>query len=152
MGFNYNCPTEGPRASYAAHVDALPLTPDPGAFGLHPNADIAKDMSAADAMLSSLLGMGGGGGAGAGGAPAEREGAAGGGSAKAEEARLARVVEECLGSLPAPFDLETVGARFPVCYEESMNTVLVQVGGQGAGAGSDGWHGLMRGGAGDAGW
>ncbi len=140
----YRCPApDGPRAAYLTWIDGLPAAPDPGAFGLHPNADISKELSATDAMVASLLGMsgGGGGGGGSGGGEAadggssgvEGEGGGGsgggGGGGTPEEARLSALVAECLAALPAaPFDLEAFGARHPVCHEESMNTVLVQVG------------------------
>ena len=133
-GAAYSCPADGPCAGYVAYVEGLPPAADPGAFGLHSNADIAKDINATDAMLGSLLAMGNGeagGGDAGGGGPAAGGGAgggsAGGGGARSEEARLASVVAECLEALPAPFDIEAAGARFPVSYEESMNTVLVQV-------------------------
>jgi hypothetical protein len=88
-------------------------------------------------MLSNLLAMGGG-GAGGGAPPSEAAGqqpesgggtgGGGTGGGQSEERRLAGLVAECLAALPAaPFDLEEAGAKFPVCYEESMNTVLVQV-------------------------
>jgi dynein heavy chain len=150
-GFPYRCPPGGSRGDYVAYVDSTPLVADPASLGLHANADIAKDISATEAMLANLLAMhmGGGGGSGSGSdALAAAEGAAsggangggcgssgeggggggGGGGARAEDRRLAGLVRECLAVLPpALFDLEATGAAFPVCYKESMNTVLVQV-------------------------
>lgn len=112
----YHPPEDGPRESYLAHIDALPIQQAPEAFGLHANAAITKDINDTQLMLSSLLAMSGGGGAG-GGSAAE---------AAAVEARVAGLIQECLEKLPAPFNLEAVGAKFPVSYGQSLNTVLVQ--------------------------
>lgn len=125
----YGCPEDGPRSAYVSYADCLPAAADPGAFGLHANADIAKDISATDAMLGSLLAMGASEGSGGEGEGAGEQSSSSGGTAgaRSEEARLASVVADCLAALPLQFDVESVGLRFPVCYEESMNTVLVQV-------------------------
>jgi dynein heavy chain len=99
-------------------VDALPLQQAPEAFGLHANAAITRDINATDQMLRSLLAVSGGGG---------RSGGGGGGAeAAAAEARVAGIIQECLEKLPAPFDMEAVSAALPQCYEQSLNTVLVQ--------------------------
>ena len=50
----------------------------------------------------------------------------GGPGGGASEALVAGLVRECLLALPAAFDLEAVQRKYPVLYEESMNTVLVQ--------------------------
>lgn len=84
----------------------------PEAFGLHENADISKDLAQTDATTSALLLCGGGGDSGGGGSAAE--------------ARVAAMVEDIAGKLPAPFDIEKAQAKFPVSYEESMNNVLCQ--------------------------
>ena len=84
----------------------------PEAFGLHENADISKDLAQTDAVTLALLLCGGGGGGGAGGGAAE--------------ARVAAMVDDIAGKLPAPFDIEKAQSKFPVSYEESMNNVLCQ--------------------------
>ncbi|KAJ9535032.1 hypothetical protein QJQ45_029705, partial [Haematococcus lacustris] len=111
----YAPPPEGPRSSYLAYIDTLPIIPLPEAFGLHANADISKDQADTNAMFSSLLSMSGGGG-----------GQGGGGGGSALEERVAAVVAQCLQRLPADFDIEAVQKRWPVRYEESLNTVLAQ--------------------------
>lgn len=113
----YHAPEDGPRDNYLAYIDSLPIQQAPEVFGLHANAAITKDINDTDLMLGSLLAMSGGSGSSNGGAAAE---------AAAVEARVAAIVSECLQKLPEPFDLEAVGAKFPVTYGQSLNTVLVQ--------------------------
>ena len=47
-------------------------------------------------------------------------------AAGAAEDGVAAVVRSCLARLPPMYDLEAVQRRWPVCYEQSLNTVLVQ--------------------------
>jgi dynein heavy chain len=112
----YHGPPDGGREEALGYIETLPINPAPEAFGLHANADITKDLNDTELMLGSLLSMNGGGGGGGGG----------GASAADTDARVAAVVTQCLQTLPPPFDVEAVQKRFPVCYEESLNTVLVQ--------------------------
>ena len=105
-------PPESGREVHTEYVASLPIIPAPEAFGLHANADIAKDIADTQLLCNSLLAMSGstgGGGGDAGGAAA-----------------TARVVADCLAALPADFDIEAAEARYPVRYEESLNTVLTQ--------------------------
>ncbi len=95
------------------YIDGLPITAAPEAFGLHQNADITRDQNDTALMFQSLASTSGG---NSGGGP-------GGG---ASEALVAGLVRECLLALPPAFDLEAVQRQYPVLYEESMNTVLVQ--------------------------
>jgi hypothetical protein len=95
------------------YIDGLPITASPEAFGLHQNADITRDQNDTALMFQSLASTSGG---NSGGGP-------GGG---ASEALVAGLVRECLLALPPAFDLEAVQRKYPVLYEESMNTVLVQ--------------------------
>jgi dynein heavy chain, axonemal len=98
----YHTPPDGARDLTLSYIEGLPITPLPEAFGLHQNADITKDINDTELMLASLLGMSGGGGGGSGGC---------GSDAKGTEARVAALVEECLGKLPADFDCEEVQRR-----------------------------------------
>jgi hypothetical protein len=98
------------RAEMSEYLAALPAHPAPEVFGLHANADISKDQNDTAALFASLLKCGAGGGGGAGGA----------GDA---ESLVAATVKQCLASLPPDYDTEAVQRKFPVMYEESMNTV-----------------------------
>jgi dynein heavy chain len=114
----YHAPADAGRDAHLRFVDGLPPTQAPEAFGLHANAAITKDVNATELLLSSLLAASGGGGS----ASASASGA----EAAATEARVAALIAECLERLPAAYDLEAVSARFPQCYEQSLNTVLLQ--------------------------
>lgn len=95
------------------YIDGLPIAASPEAFGLHQNADITRDQNDTALMFQSLASTSGG---ASGGGP-------GGG---ASEGLVGSLVRECLLALPPAFDLEAVQRKYPVLYEESMNTVLVQ--------------------------
>lgn len=103
---------EGDWQSYVDSIHKLPIHPLPEAFGLHANADISKDQNDTAQLFGSLLSLGGSQGDG--------------GSAGNMEDRVAAVVRECMAKLPLNFDVEMVQLKFPVLYEESMNTVLAQ--------------------------
>ena len=96
------------------HVTSMPLTQAPEVFGLHANADITKDQQDTnyfcDTVLSTESGGGGGGG---------------GGGASAEDA-IDKLAEDILNRTPHEFDRERVMKKYPIKFEESMNTVLAQ--------------------------
>lgn len=108
----YFVPEEGPRDNYLEVIENLPLVSAPEVFGLHENADITKDVNETNAMLTSLLACGGS--------------SSGGGGGDGGDDRVRGVVRDCLRQLPPNFDIEATQAKYPVRYEESMNTVLVQ--------------------------
>jgi len=109
----YKIPQEGPWDSYLEYINKLPITPAPEAFGLHMNADITKDQNDTLRMFGALLEMGGGGGGG-------------GSDASKQDEVVATVIKECLEQLPERFDLEKCKKKFPLSYEESLNSVLSQ--------------------------
>ena len=77
---------------------------------MHSNADITKDLGQTALLTETLIKTGGG--------------ASGGGGGKDE--LVANITKDILEKLPANFDIEAVQRKFPVLYEESMNTVLAQ--------------------------
>ena len=78
-------------------------------FGLHENADITKDNQETaqlfDGILLTLPRQSGGGG-------------------KSPEEVIDELAADILTKLPPDFDLEMVMKKYPVVYDESMNTVL----------------------------
>lgn len=107
--FKSNWTAESTHTEMMDYLASLPLTPAPEVFGLHANADITKDQNDTAALFASLLKCGGG---------------SGGGGTGGDESHVGAVVTQCIASLPPDFDTEAVQRKYPVLYEESMNTVL----------------------------
>lgn len=83
----------------------------PEVFGLHMNAGITRSREASERMLNSMIKVQG-------------EGQAGG-MGETDKALL-MLCGDILKKLPKLFDLEAAKLKYPVVYNESMNTVLVQ--------------------------
>uniref|UniRef100_A0A8B9L9M7 Dynein axonemal heavy chain 12 n=1 Tax=Astyanax mexicanus TaxID=7994 RepID=A0A8B9L9M7_ASTMX len=83
----------------------LPATQHPEVFGMHENVDISKDLQQTKLLFDSLILTQGGGSKG---------GASSGGDST------------LMDILPENFNIDSALNKFPVLYEESMNTVLVQ--------------------------
>ncbi|KAG7500858.1 dynein heavy chain 3, axonemal [Solea senegalensis] len=107
----YHIPAHGPYETYIDYIRSLPICPDPCVFGLHSNADITKDNQETNLLLGGvLLTM-----------PRQM-----GGGAKSPQEVVDELAEDILSKLPADFDTQMVIEKYPVVYEESMNTVLRQ--------------------------
>ena len=94
------------------YIRDLPLIPHPEVFGLHENADITKEQKETQDLFDSIL------------LTLPRQ-TSGGGKSPAET--VAELAHDILENCPPPFDIEMVMEKYPVSYEESMNTVLRQV-------------------------
>lgn len=109
----YSCPPDGTRQSYIDYIDGLPLVASPDVFGLHDNATLTRDQNDTNALLNSILDTEGG----------------GGGSSSASSSKddiISTVAADILSKLPANFDIEMAQLKYPVRWDESMNTVLCQ--------------------------
>ena len=99
------------HAAYMEYIDGLPINPEPEVFGMHDNANItcaiAETYHAFDIILSLQPRV-------SGGAGQSREEIIG---------EMAKCIED---RLPSLFDVEKISMQYPVRYDESMNTVLVQ--------------------------
>uniref|UniRef100_A0A7S1SRN5 Dynein heavy chain n=1 Tax=Tetraselmis chuii TaxID=63592 RepID=A0A7S1SRN5_9CHLO len=108
----YYIPEEGDATQhYIDYINTLPILPMPEVFGLHENADIAKDQRSTQLMFETLLLTGG------------SEGGGGGGG---EESLVDGLVKDILARMPPNFYIEKAQLKYPVLYEESMNQVLCQ--------------------------
>jgi len=114
----YKAPPDIEHMEHSQIIDyilQMPLTQQPEVFGLHDNADITKDQQETnyfcDTMLSTEAGSSGGGG---------------GGSGKSADEVLDELAEGILARVPQMFDRERVMKKFPIRFDESMNTVLSQ--------------------------
>ncbi|XP_066590873.1 dynein axonemal heavy chain 1-like [Prorops nasuta] len=98
-------------ADYAKYIKTLPLNDDPGMFGMHPNADISYKQSETYSCLETLLAI----------QPKET-----GEAKESVEDVIGRLATEMLQELPNNLDLADIQKKYPVMYEESFNTVLLQ--------------------------
>uniref|UniRef100_A0A672FZI1 Dynein axonemal heavy chain 3 n=3 Tax=Salarias fasciatus TaxID=181472 RepID=A0A672FZI1_SALFA len=107
----YHVPAHGPYQEYVNYIRSLPISADPCVFGLHSNADITKDNQETNQLLDGVL------------LTLPRQSA---GGAKSPQEVVDELADDILAKLPANFDIEMVMDKYPVVYEESMNTVLRQ--------------------------
>ncbi|XP_063065421.1 dynein axonemal heavy chain 12 [Engraulis encrasicolus] len=108
----YYAPPKSIYEDYVEFIRKLPFTQHPEVFGMHENVDISKDLQQTKLLFDSLLLTQGG-------------GSKGGGSSGGDNTLL-DIANDILHKLPNNFDIEAALAKYPVLYEESMNTVLVQ--------------------------
>uniref|UniRef100_A0A670IKF9 Dynein axonemal heavy chain 12 n=1 Tax=Podarcis muralis TaxID=64176 RepID=A0A670IKF9_PODMU len=102
---NYYAPPRGTYDDYIEFIKNLPFSQQPEVFGLHDNVDISKDLQQTKILFESLILTQGG---------SHQGGSSGGGDTALYEI------------LPSDYDIEAALLKYPVRYEESMNTVLVQ--------------------------
>ncbi|KAK3752205.1 hypothetical protein QZH41_008046 [Actinostola sp. cb2023] len=112
---NYFAPPKATYDEYIEFIKELPQTQSPEVFGMHDNVDISKELQETRNFFDSVL-------------LTQAQGTGGGAGKKTEEALL-EIAKDILSkviNLPKSFDVEESLAKYPVTYEESMNTVLVQ--------------------------
>uniref|UniRef100_A0A803YQF6 Dynein axonemal heavy chain 1 n=1 Tax=Meleagris gallopavo TaxID=9103 RepID=A0A803YQF6_MELGA len=100
-----------PPQGYLQYIRSLPLNDSPELFGLHDNANITFAQKETFALLGAILQL----------QPKTFTLGANGSAIQMSE-----TANEILAKLPAPMDLQEVICKYPLLYEESMNTVLVQ--------------------------
>jgi len=107
----YTIPTATTHGEFVALIEQLPNVAEPEIFGFHSNANITKSSGETNALFATILLTEGGGG--------------GGGGASTDEA-ITATATDILKKLPPPYDMERAQVRYPVRWDESMNTVLCQ--------------------------
>jgi dynein heavy chain, axonemal len=108
---NYRQLGEG---KYSDIMDALkiwPVQPHPEAFGLHENADITCAQNEVRFLFESILSL-------------QPRVSTGGGQSR--EAMIDEISARMLESVPTPWLLLDIQKKYPVKYEDSMNTALQQ--------------------------
>jgi dynein heavy chain len=83
----------------------------PDIFGIHENGDIAKDLNETKQLFDSIL------------LTQARSSSSGG---KSSEQVCSELASDILSKLPPDFNIGQVQKRYPIKYNESMNTVLLQ--------------------------
>jgi dynein heavy chain len=112
----YEVPPVGTYNSYLEFISKLPLEQPPELYGLHNNALISKAVQDTDVITKKLIGI-----VGTPSSAFKEDG----GSGDEEEKAIAPILE-LKNKIPSRFIEKMVSTKYPVLYEESMNTVLQQ--------------------------
>uniref|UniRef100_H0V0D2 Dynein axonemal heavy chain 1 n=1 Tax=Cavia porcellus TaxID=10141 RepID=H0V0D2_CAVPO len=96
---------------YLSYIKSLPLNDMPEIFGLHDNANITFAQNETFALLGAIVQL------------QPKSSSVG---SQGREEIVEDVAQNILLQVPEPINLQSVMAKYPVLYEESMNTVLVQ--------------------------
>ncbi|XP_077305116.1 dynein axonemal heavy chain 3 [Lithobates pipiens] len=107
----YYMPPYGTYQSFVDYIRNLPLITHPEVFGLHENADITKDNQETNQLFEGVLLT----------LPRQTSG-----SGKSSQEIVEDLARDILNKLPNDFNMDEVIEKYPVIYEESMNTVLRQ--------------------------
>ncbi|XP_076227649.1 dynein axonemal heavy chain 1 [Nomia melanderi] len=110
-GHYYQLPETATFEEYVEYIKSFPLNDEPEMFGMHPNADISFAQAETYSCLETLLAL----------QPREV-----GAAAASTEEVTTQIAEDMLSNMPGIFNLAVMQARYPVLYEESFNTVLLQ--------------------------
>eukprot|EP00941_MAST-03F_sp_MAST-3F-sp1_P004511 g4511.t1 len=106
----WNMLPDGSLTNYVDNISNLPLVAEPEIFGMHPNANITKDQNETTTLFSAIL-------------VTEN---AGSGADVDMEGVVTEVADSLLQKLPPNFDMEEAALKYPIVWNESMNTVLNQ--------------------------
>ncbi|RMX38335.1 hypothetical protein pdam_00005508 [Pocillopora damicornis] len=108
----YYAPPKSSYDQYVEFIKELPLSQTPEVFGMHDNVDISKELQETKQLFDSVL--------------LTQSQSGEGGAGKKSDDVLLEIAKDILSKLPKDYDLEVALQKYPVTYEESMNTVLVQ--------------------------
>ncbi|CAG9798387.1 unnamed protein product [Chironomus riparius] len=111
---SYIIPRRTEHREVVKHInEKIPNDPSPEIFGLHTNAGIIRDLNASRDFINAMNGTM----TQAGGSQlASKEG----------EKLIMSMLSDITSQLPSNFDIEKASEKYPIDYNESMNTVLVQ--------------------------
>ncbi|XP_072239156.1 dynein axonemal heavy chain 1 [Leuresthes tenuis] len=96
--------------AYLAYIRGLPINDTPEVFGLHDNANIRYAQSETFTLLEAIVRL---------------QPRATSSEGKSQEEMVEEIVAGIVEKVPQPFSIQEVIEKYPVLYEESMNTVLV---------------------------
>lgn len=136
----YKMPSDGSRNDYVKYIETFPLSVSPDVFGFHSNATITKDQNETNLLFKSIL-LTQAGSSAPGGDDEDKENTDSTGDANKEEEEeeeqskkggisrdeiILEVASSNLLKIPELFDMEVAALRYPIKWEESMNTVITQ--------------------------
>ncbi|CAF0758924.1 unnamed protein product [Brachionus calyciflorus] len=107
----HQLPSSSEHVAYMAYIKSLPINDTPEIFGLHDNANITFAQNETFRTLTDLLLL-------------QPKTQSGGGISREEI--MEKTAKEILSKVPQPVNIAAVMEKYPVMYEQSMNTVLVQ--------------------------
>ncbi|XP_050297987.1 dynein axonemal heavy chain 3 [Anthonomus grandis grandis] len=110
---NYYVPKDTSYEGIISYIKSLPINPEPEVFGLHENADITKDNQETQILLYGVL-------------LTQTQLTEGGGGEDGQEKMVIDLAQDILNKVPDIFNVEEVSKKYPVVYDNSMNTVLRQ--------------------------
>lgn len=107
--FKYN--EDSPYESYCEYIESLPINPDPEVFGMHDNANITCAQGETYANFDIILSL---------------QPRVASGSGKSREDLIGDSAADIEARIRDLYNVQAIAMMYPVTYEESMNTVLVQ--------------------------
>jgi len=125
---SYQLPPDMDYSSYLAFIETLPLADSPEIFGLHENASITKGINETQSLFDALLLC----------QKVEtvsRDNVGENGSEEekmedlkvvSDEDKIFEIAERILQRMPETYNMELAELKYPVKWEQSMNTVLCQ--------------------------
>lgn len=108
----YYSPKHTDYQGYIDYINSLPNFPDPETFGFHENAAITKNQNETNDALATILIC--------------KSSAGGGGGDDNKDAATNKLCDSILAEIPALFDVKAAEKKYPISYNQSMNTVLTQ--------------------------
>ena len=106
----YFIPRRNEHREVVKHInETIPNDPSPEIFGLHQNAGIIRDLNSSILMLDTLNSTQ---------AQTVQD--------NSDDEYIINTVIDIKSNLPKDFDIEEAHTKYPIDYNESMNTVLVQ--------------------------
>ncbi|KAH8395340.1 hypothetical protein KR222_010165 [Zaprionus bogoriensis] len=94
--------------------ESMPTLAPPEVYGLHANSGITRDLQTTKTLLDSMLVLLG------------SEAAGSSGSGVSPEQMVLDTIKQIESEMPPEMDIEGAAEKYPVDYNESMNTVFVQ--------------------------
>ncbi|TPX37761.1 hypothetical protein SeMB42_g06896 [Synchytrium endobioticum] len=110
----YYAPAKAKYPETVEYIKSLPMNQSPEVFGIHDNGDIARQLAETRLLFDSVL------------VTQEQSGGGGSSGGRSSDEILEEVAGDILNRIPGGFDVEAAQKKYPVSYNESMNTVLVQ--------------------------